>query len=187
MNIKSIILIVTALVLSTSVYASLIGTEFLLELRYGDRVDNSGIVIVEEGINDVFDMYLGSNFDGPVGYLVDINSSSISIDFYISTHGGTHFNGGEIYNGLYISGAEFNAPSFISSMTFASNAFSFDESRAILIDDHSVVLDFSSISFWDNSSLDINFDQPPAVPIPSAVWLFGSGLIGLIGFARRKA
>ena len=24
------------------------------------------------------------------------------------------------------------------------------------------------------------------IPIPSAVWLFGSGLIGLIGFARRK-
>ena len=28
---------------------------------------------------------------------------------------------------------------------------------------------------------------PPAiVPIPVAVWLFGSGLIGLIGIARRK-
>ena len=27
----------------------------------------------------------------------------------------------------------------------------------------------------------------PAVPIPPAVWLFGSGLIGLIGVARRKA
>ena len=26
-----------------------------------------------------------------------------------------------------------------------------------------------------------------AVPVPAAVWLFGSGLIGLIGFARRKA
>lgn len=26
----------------------------------------------------------------------------------------------------------------------------------------------------------------PSVPIPSAVWLFGSGLLGLIGFARRK-
>ena len=25
-----------------------------------------------------------------------------------------------------------------------------------------------------------------AVPIPSAVWLFGSGLIGLVGIARRK-
>ena len=29
--------------------------------------------------------------------------------------------------------------------------------------------------------------QISSVPIPSAVWLFGSGLIGLIGFARRKA
>lgn len=26
-----------------------------------------------------------------------------------------------------------------------------------------------------------------AVPVPSAVWLFGSGLIGLIGIARKKA
>ena len=25
------------------------------------------------------------------------------------------------------------------------------------------------------------------VPVPAAVWLFGSGLIGLIGVARRKA
>ena len=26
-----------------------------------------------------------------------------------------------------------------------------------------------------------------AIPVPAAVWLFGSGLLGLIGFARRKA
>ncbi len=26
----------------------------------------------------------------------------------------------------------------------------------------------------------------PAVPIPAAIWLFGSGLIGLIGIARLK-
>jgi len=26
-----------------------------------------------------------------------------------------------------------------------------------------------------------------AVPIPAAVWLFGSGLLGLIGIARKKA
>lgn len=26
-----------------------------------------------------------------------------------------------------------------------------------------------------------------AVPVPAAVWLFGTGLIGLVGFARRKA
>jgi len=27
---------------------------------------------------------------------------------------------------------------------------------------------------------------PNPVPIPAAVWLFGSGLIGLVGIARRK-
>ncbi len=27
----------------------------------------------------------------------------------------------------------------------------------------------------------------PQVPLPAAVWLFGSGLIGLVGFSRRKS
>ena len=29
-------------------------------------------------------------------------------------------------------------------------------------------------------------DDTPAVPVPAAVWLFGSGLLGLIAVARRK-
>ena len=29
--------------------------------------------------------------------------------------------------------------------------------------------------------------RPSAVPIPAAVWLFGTGLVGLVGVARRKA
>ena len=28
--------------------------------------------------------------------------------------------------------------------------------------------------------------QPSAIPVPAAVWLFGSGLLGLVGVARRK-
>lgn len=28
--------------------------------------------------------------------------------------------------------------------------------------------------------------QPSVVPVPAAVWLFGSGLLGLVGFARRR-
>jgi len=34
---------------------------------------------------------------------------------------------------------------------------------------------------FDNFTYELN-----AVPVPAAVWLFGSGLIGLIGFAKRK-
>ena len=36
-------------------------------------------------------------------------------------------------------------------------------------------------------SMTITSTGIPAVPVPAAVWLFGSGLIGLAGVARRKA
>jgi len=32
-----------------------------------------------------------------------------------------------------------------------------------------------------------DFDEPNLVPVPAAVWLFGSGLLGLVGVARRKS
>jgi hypothetical protein len=32
----------------------------------------------------------------------------------------------------------------------------------------------------------VNEAQVSAVPVPAAVWLFGSGLLGLVGIARRK-
>jgi hypothetical protein len=32
-----------------------------------------------------------------------------------------------------------------------------------------------------------DFDNLPAVPVPPAVWLFGSGLLGMVGAARRKS
>ena len=35
-------------------------------------------------------------------------------------------------------------------------------------------------------SLTIETSEISAVPVPAAVWLFGSGLIGLVGLARRK-
>ena len=46
----------------------------------------------------------------------------------------------------------------------------------ILDNDTTAVTDFTR-AVWTQSSV---------VPIPAAVWLFGSGLIGLVGFARRK-
>ena len=45
-------------------------------------------------------------------------------------------------------------------------------------------------SITDNSASHTNFGsylvRTAVVPIPAAIWLFGSGLIGLIGLARRK-
>jgi hypothetical protein len=36
-------------------------------------------------------------------------------------------------------------------------------------------------------NLDITTMTVTEVPVPAAVWLLGSGLLGLVGFARRKA
>lgn len=40
---------------------------------------------------------------------------------------------------------------------------------------------------WHHTDAGSYLVRASVVPIPSAVWLFGSGLIGLIGVARRKA
>lgn len=46
---------------------------------------------------------------------------------------------------------------------------------------------FRSDKFCDLQSLAASpAVAPPAVPVPAAAWLLGSGLLGLIGMARRK-
>ena len=46
------------------------------------------------------------------------------------------------------------------------------------------------ISYYDyndgNGNLKLVWDPPVATPLPSAVWLLGSGLVGLIAIRRRS-
>jgi hypothetical protein len=42
------------------------------------------------------------------------------------------------------------------------------------------------VTFGDIRGLELIVDVAP-VPVPAAVWLFGSGLLGLVGVARRRA
>jgi hypothetical protein len=46
---------------------------------------------------------------------------------------------------------------------------------------------FFDILATDGTNTLISASFVSAVPIPAAVWLFGSGLLGLIGFSKRKA
>ena len=45
----------------------------------------------------------------------------------------------------------------------------------------------SLVGGLENNIDNIDVSAAPIVPIPSAVWLFGTGLLGLAGMARRKA
>ncbi|OGI54878.1 MAG: hypothetical protein A3E57_03205 [Candidatus Muproteobacteria bacterium RIFCSPHIGHO2_12_FULL_60_33] len=46
-----------------------------------------------------------------------------------------------------------------------------------------LIKDYDFIYAWAVHSGDVGAST---VPVPAAAWLFGSGLVGLIGFARRK-
>ena len=61
--------------------------------------------------------------------------------------------------------------------TFTNSAWVFDMSNGNQV---AIDKDFTFYA-WAVHSGDVS-----AVPVPAAVWLFGSGLLGLAGFARRK-
>ena len=68
-----------------------------------------------------------------------------------------------------------------SEVGFSVLSYSFTSDSIIVITDGYLVNDIEGQVF--TAIFDI---QTSVVPVPPAVWLFGSGLIGLIGVARRK-
>ena len=68
-----------------------------------------------------------------------------------------------------------NSPVYTASSTFTGD---------LQYDLMTVKVDFS---LSPNTTVGLSgFVQQVAVPVPAAVWLFGSGLLGLVGIARRK-
>lgn len=59
----------------------------------------------------------------------------------------------------------------VSSFTFAAS---------------STVSGGTSLIRSTNNTPIIAYENVPAVPVPAAIWLFGSGLLGFVGIARRK-
>ena len=139
--------------------------------------------------------------------VVDNSSNIICIDPYVGDCSGGSFESTEygflsdaVFTGLddYLSSVEFAADGSV----FAGN--SHDELRSWAYDDleglkmllqsdyYHFQLNYTTFNIKDATGLDgiarIEYTtEISAVPLPAAVWLFGSGLLGLIGVARRKA
>jgi hypothetical protein len=93
-------------------------------------------------------------------------------------------------------GLNFNATSSVTS----SSITLFDDNQFVIALREDISNDwFEPISWFEispNSNIyDITFSNgsvisidatPTVIPVPAAVWLFGSGLIGLAGFIRRR-
>jgi hypothetical protein len=59
-------------------------------------------------------------------------------------------------------------------------------SHAIKVTQFGSVDGFGIMNLAANGTLTYSVPTPSAVPVPAAAWLFGSGLAGMVGVARRK-
>lgn len=136
---------------------------------FNDGIDPSA---VDEGlVTGAFGDYVGT-----LGSFVDFNDFVFD-PFTFGTQLWTFGSGGNTYS---------FSMSTITIVSQTSNSISLEGTGV------------ASITGFDNTSgnftLTLNQNRQAfsfsssasVVPVPAAVWLFGSGLIGLIGFARRK-
>ena len=133
--------------------------------------DNSWSTTEELGMNasNTIDALLSElenmQTDGIISYAGDlVGISATWANIYTGTGYG---NGDPTYVDAYV-GQWLQNPNQFNNLGFAATDVSYT------LDTGSN--DYSTWAVWEVSE----------VPIPAAVWLFGSGLIGLIGIARRK-
>ncbi|VAW14734.1 hypothetical protein MNBD_BACTEROID05-118 [hydrothermal vent metagenome] len=166
--------VTSALVLSTSVNAAIIyqfdftnlsgfyyGTveEFSVSLSYPDVVTTSGMsALVSTPLTYYPVSYAGTNNRGWWGF-DDDEDSSMTDDIFIYSEKSFLFRPD---NDLWLGGYLTVPGTYVGSVN--GNYFN---------------------NFFYGDAL-LTITDTNTVPIPAAVWLFGSGLIGLVGFARRK-
>lgn len=214
MGIKSFSLAATALVLSTNVNAAIISTDWLTS---GDNLitqdTDSGLEWLDltatlgRSYNDISSKFsTGNEFSGwryatsneLAGFWDAFGGDSAFYDGWSTVNNGIFSSMAPIWGDLYCNVNTCNPGDGYSTVILSDvitggivvTALAYnklDNSNSA----HSDMFDLnfgginkSTASLLNGSALvrDIS-----AVPVPSAVWLFGSGLIGLIGVARRKA
>lgn len=212
MKFSKLILASTALVLSTNVSAALVGIDdaqmaFLGTPEDGFNItldDTTGLEWLDWSLTlnrsyiDVFSQTQGGNLMG-WRYATASEFESLAIAAGIPTAfidaapGGTHA-GFEVLNSFLGSGSTDNSSIAISATTLASPTPT--HSLGGFLDTQLTFL----VPGVDPFSLNTKFGdqyagsilgsalvrEVSAVPIPAAVWLFGSGLLSLVGVARRK-
>jgi hypothetical protein len=124
---------------------------------------------------------------GSIGFtLTDNNSNGATL----ATSGVSIYQGeidGNVARTLWNPTTSFTAP-FASTSSSTYFGFPTREAAPESIDSDIGILITFSLTSGDSVAFTSNFDVVPVavVPVPAAVWLFGSGLLGLFGVSRRK-
>jgi hypothetical protein len=101
--------------------------------------------------------------------------------------GGTAAIGGSIDFSFYYDDAntEFGIPNQITSSTGNTNAFSGAGSSAASVTAPYSLTIIATVDHTGSGVSSFDAEIRTVVPVPAAVWLFGSGLAGLAGISRR--
>ena len=203
MNIKSIALATSALILSIGInnawavsvtFSESLG-EFDLPSFPGTYSPNSVTMDLVSGVSQAANIGV-INFDagGNIQPLATANLNSWGF-----TINGTLFSLSE-FDSLSSPVTVVNTNSEYSILIGAGNTKIFDVGTLFTAQSSTLTVTLlasdlvqgdTAVALRDRASLDITRSAEfllttSAVPVPAAAWLFGSGLIGLIGLARRK-
>ena len=120
-------------------------------------------------------------FNQPTGFLSINSGISIDQNMTIDMSNLRLFHGGTIFDVGSGSGFDALIPLIndINSLTANQNGWAIDEFG-------NYELFYNTRGICDGCTMQVYLTGTSVVPIPAAVWLFGSGLIGLMGFVRRK-
>jgi hypothetical protein len=159
--------------------ASLIGNTATLSHRVPDETtifDGPLMVTVTAGNSDR--TLLSPFAGGQEGYGVDIDASSIAIDFIADVG----FTAGISFHGLVIEGLDFQ-PGVITSVDVTSN--NLDLSR-VSFDDHIVRVNWQGLSVSNGTVFTFDLQSNQSVPEPEIILLLGTGIAGLLGTRLKR-
>ena len=148
---------------------------------------------------DIFSMdIVGTDFvsnvdGGGVNFAFDasvLNVLSVTIDESVWNFGATGIDTGDIDNVAgTVSGIVVNTMLLDLTGDFTVATIQFQTMGAFGSTTDLALTEYA-LNPWASGGLPINPSYVngivTVVPVPAAVWLFGSGLLGLLGFARRK-
>lgn len=198
----------SALVAAAGLLAGTSASAAMLNLDFIDNPDiySSGITVSYDALNDTLSAEgYASTFTDLSGTQRDIANGTLgtfSLSAIIDdagnfsggnfTIGGTvgSFNSGTLLSGdLTAFGFESGNPSFEFALNVTGgDAMSLYGNAGLTLSGMNTATSFAADFVRDFAYSDAKTVVPAAVvPVPAAAWLFGSGLIGLVGVARRRS
>ena len=143
--------------------------------------DDNGIEVAVQGFHNISSVDGGVN-NKRVTFVVQPGVDEFDNDVF------TPYDGDVLFTGLFTysdgSGSQFAIDGGVLSPYFSGGLFVWNNTTGLIDRDG---FGDMGIGFIDNNfTLKMTATPVSAVPVPAAVWLFGSGLLGMVAVARRR-